>query len=199
MFNYRGGLVKLSFAGNERYAPIIGDVGIDFLKDTVELELDDFGVFISETPPMLDDLQSFQSLVMASLQSGGLAFSDAMELLIEKDITIAIQRYKRMEAQRQREVQKQQAQQMAQQAKAAQEKEQAEMKKEITKIQAKGDADMEKQALQNEGDMNEVLVEGKIKMAGEKIDFSKELLLEKIKQRSEDRRERAKVKLSNKA
>jgi hypothetical protein len=95
VLNHMAGLVKISAAGNEKYAPIIGDDGIEFLEDTMDLELDDFAVFMEEVPPILDDLQSFRGIVEAALTSGAVSFPDAANLLIEKDITVGIKRLER--------------------------------------------------------------------------------------------------------
>lgn len=198
IFNYMAKLVKITFAGNDKYAPIIGDVGVNFLEETVELEFDDYGIFLEETPPILDDLQNFQAIVQAALQAGQVSFVDAMKLLREKDITVAIERFERAVEKREREQMRQQQALMQQQAQAAQAAEQAKMQGEIAKIDRKGQYDLQKQQMENEGELNETLAGGRLDLTKEQIDFSKKLALEKIKQRAEARRQDAQVKLEPK-
>jgi hypothetical protein len=122
IFNQLARLVKVSWAGKEKFAPIIGDVGIDFLNEEIDVDLDDYAVFVEATPRLVDDLGSFQQLVMAAIQSGDLKFGDAMALLMEKDVPSAIQKYNKITAKREREMaEMQQQQEMAmQEAKAQQ-------------------------------------------------------------------------------
>jgi hypothetical protein len=195
IFNHLAGLVKISFAGNEKYSPIIGDVGVDFLEDTVELEFDDFGIFLEETPPMLDDLQNFQAIVQAALQAGQVEFIDAMRLLKEKDITIGIERFEKALERKERKMMEQQQALSQGAAQAEETKQQTEM----AKIQAKGQFDLQKQQLANEGGANEAMIDGKVDMAKEKIDFKKKMTLEKIKERNEDRKENERARLNKKA
>lgn len=89
-------LVKIAWEGKERFAPIIGDSGVDFLKEDLDLSLDDYGVFIEETPRLIDDLNSFQSIVMAGLQAGQIRFDDAMKLMMEKDVVSGVRRLEKI-------------------------------------------------------------------------------------------------------
>ena len=198
VFNYLAGLVKITFAGNEKYSPIIGDVGVDFLEDTAELEFDDFGIFLEETPPILDDLQNFQALVQAALQAGQVSFVDAMRLLKEKDINTAINRFEKIVEKREKAQSEAQAQQAQQQMQMLQAQLQQQTESDLTKIDRKGEYDLQKQQLANQGDMDEVLASGKIGLAKEKIDFTKKSALEKIKANNVARKENANVNLSKK-
>ena len=112
VFNQLARLVKISWAGKEKYASIIGDAGVNFLEEDIELDLNDYAVSVEVTPQILDDLGNFQQLVMAAIQSGNLQFADAMDLLMEKDVISAIQKYKKISAKREKE-QAIQEQQMA--------------------------------------------------------------------------------------
>jgi hypothetical protein len=198
IFNYMAGLVKMTFAGNERYAPIIGDVGVNFLEETVDLEFDDYGIFLEETPPMLADLQNFQAIVQAALQAGQISFVDAVKLLSEKDVTIAIRRFEKAVEQKEREMMERQNQMMMQQAQAAQQQQMAEMEGEMAKIDKKGQYDLQKQMLENEGELDEAITTGRMGLTKEKIDFTKKAALEKIKANMAARQADANTKLSNK-
>src|SRR5690606_23854152 len=81
VWNYQAKLVKIAFPENpERFAPIIGDVAIDFLTNDVHLDLNDYGVYVTVTPALLDDLNSFQQIVMSALQAGAVDFKSALVL-----------------------------------------------------------------------------------------------------------------------
>ena len=173
--NYQAGLVKLSFAGNERYAPIIGDVGVNFLEQTVDLELDDFGVFIEELPPLLQDLTTFREIVTAALNAGQLDFITATKLLIEKDITVGIQRFEA--ADKQRQIDAQRAQQAAEQAagQAEQAKFQQEHGSKESIENTKGDNAIEKQELVNKGEIDQIVTKGKVDTGMKNVDVTMEL------------------------
>src|SRR5689334_11431811 len=100
---YMARLVKIAWEGKERFAPIIGDSGVDFLKEDLDLSLDDYGVFVEETPRLIDDINSFQQIVMAGLQSGGIRFDDAMKLMMEKDVVSGVRRLEKIMQKREEE------------------------------------------------------------------------------------------------
>jgi len=97
VWNYQARLVKIAFPkAPERFAPIIGDTGVDFLTNDIDLELNDYAVFVDVTPALLDDLNRFQGIIMAAMQSGSLTFQEAMILLMEKDVMAGIRRYQKI-------------------------------------------------------------------------------------------------------
>jgi hypothetical protein len=126
IFQAIGDLIKIAFPANrEKFAPIIGEAGIDFLQadQDLDLDLDDYAVFVSATPPEAEDKQVLKEIVMASLEAQALDFVDAMEILTTRDIKQALARYKRTMEKRKKEAaqQAEQAQQQqAQQAEAMQ-------------------------------------------------------------------------------
>lgn len=181
LLNDQGRLVKIAWAGKERFAPIIGDTGIDFLANDVDLELNDYGVFVEAIPPMLDDLQSFQQIVMAALQTGQLDFIDAVKLLREKDITLAIRKLekdlkRKRKEEMEREDQMMQAQAQQEQAMLEAERERVTMEKQIDTA-----GDIELQEVKTVGDLQKILTKARADLAGKKIDFKKELELLKHK------------------
>jgi len=196
VLNYLAGLVKLSFAGNDRYAPIIGDAGVDFLEDTMDLELDDFGVFMEEIPPILDDLQSFRGIVETALSSGQISFVDAARLLTEKDITVAIERLERAIARREEDAMKQQEMAMQQQVAAQKEAEaelrQAELEKEGVIQQGKeslenikGGYKIQDRNLDGRQNIDEIVTDGKIAANQSKLDYAEDSSLQRQSQNSE--------------
>jgi hypothetical protein len=116
IWNTQAKLVKLCWEGKEKFAPIIGDAGVDFLKEDVDLDLNDYGVFVQETPTLLNDLNSFQSLVMAGLQGGQVNFEDAMMLMREKDVISGIRKFEKISKKNKKEAQEREMALQAQQA-----------------------------------------------------------------------------------
>jgi hypothetical protein len=169
--NYQAKLIKISWAGKDRYASIIGDVGINFLQEDITLELDDYGVFVEELPPIVEDKQTLQSIIMAALQAGQLDFLAAIKIMMEKDMKLAIRRYER-------EIQKQQQQQAAQQQ-AEQEQQmmmqQAAQEAEAAKEAQKMEAAMGIQGLKNQGNLQAAQANNMANLQGKKLDWMKEL------------------------
>lgn len=117
VWNYQAKLVKIAFPeAPERFASIIGDVGVDFLQNDIDLELDDYAVFIEVTPALLDDLSNFQQIIMAALSAGSLDFRDAMVLLQESDVMLALRKFEKLMKQRDAEAIEQEQAMMQQQA-----------------------------------------------------------------------------------
>jgi len=114
VWNQQARLVKITWANKNKYAPIIGDVGVDFLKQDLDL-VDDFAVFIESKPELLDNIAQFQQLVMAALQSGSLDLLQALTLLKEKDVVIGMEKLRRMMDEQQDKQMQQQQQMMMQQ------------------------------------------------------------------------------------
>jgi hypothetical protein len=195
VLNHQAGLIKLSFAGNERYAPIIGDDGIDFLEDTMDLELDDFGVFMEEIPPILDDLMSFRGIVETALSSGQISFPDAARLLIEKDIEIGIERLERVIAKREADAAKREEMMLAQQTQANQAAQAQLQKAELEKqgfIQQgaqqleniKGGYKIQDRNLDGRQNIDEIVTEGKIQANQTSVDYAKESKINKEAQQA---------------
>jgi hypothetical protein len=125
VWNQQARLVKIAWTNKEIFSPIIGDVGFNFLKEDVDLELDDYGVSVEVTPRILDDQTTFQSLVMAALQGGKLEFDQALVLLKEKDVMTGILKFQKMlEESKQQEMEREMAMQ-EQQAQAQQQSQMA--------------------------------------------------------------------------
>lgn len=171
LWTHQAGLVKIAWENNETFAPIIGDVGIDFLSTAVDIELDDYGVFIEETPPMLDDIQSFQQLVMAALQAGQLGFVEAMKLLQEKDIVQAVRKLERTMKKKELEALKQQQMQMQQEQQAAQAQQQAQAQAAAQQAQQEQAGKLELEERKSAGDIRKELIKGKMNMGAKRIDM----------------------------
>jgi hypothetical protein len=196
VLNHQAGLIKLSYAGNERYAPILGDEGAEFLEDTVDIENDDFGVYMEEVPPILDDLMSFRGIVETALSSGQISFPDAARLLIEKDISIGIERLERVIAKREKDAMEREEMMLAQQTQAN-EAAQAQLKQ--AELEKEGMMQKGRESLANIGggykiqdrnldgrqNIDEIVTEGKIEANQTSLDFAKESKLNKESQNAE--------------
>jgi hypothetical protein len=164
-------LVKTSWANKEEFAFIIGDTGIDFLKQDIDLSLDDYGVFVEEINPILTDIQQFQNLVTAALQAGQIDFLSALKLLQERDIKQGILRFER-------EVKKMQKQQMEAEQRQMQNEQQMlqqQMQAETQQAQQQAQIDMQKEQASGQIDIQKELIKGRIALMGKKIDLRKDL------------------------
>lgn len=174
-------LTKIAWEGKERFAPIIGDSGVDFLSTDLDLSLDDYGVFVEETPRLVDDLNSFQSIVMAGLQAGQIRFDDAMKLMMEKDVVSGVRRLEKIMRKREEEQFEQQRQL---QAEAAQRQMDAQIKMQQFNQQTSDIAAqkaLQTQQLKNQGTMENTLAKGRIDLSIEQLNQIAEL----VKQQNE--------------
>lgn len=173
VLNYQAKLVKIAFPKNKaRFAPIIGDSGINFLETDVDLDLNDYGVFVEEHPPIVQDSQNFQQIVIAALQAGQLTFYDAMNLLMERDIKAGVRKLERsIKKREQMQMEQQQEMMAAEQEQAAAVQEQAAKDKQ---------ADMAMEQMKLDSSMKQVLAKGRMDLKGNLIDFRKDLALAKM-------------------
>ena len=119
LFNNLAGLAKIIFKENpESFSPIIGDSGIDFLENDMDMHMNDYGAFIDVTPPLVQDEQKFEGLLGMALQSGSITIADALEFINEKDVKYKIRKLKRTLEVREKEKQEHE-QNMAQQQQEA--------------------------------------------------------------------------------
>src|SRR5690606_2677117 len=115
VLKYQAGLVKMVWGQGEKqkFAPIIGDTGIDILKEHIDITLDEFDVIVEALPPIVQDRAKLEQIVMLAVQTGELPITDALAILLENDLTIAVRKFSRKYAMRQM-MQAQQEQQQAQ-------------------------------------------------------------------------------------
>lgn len=127
MFNRLAGLCKIVFKEDkEIFGPIIGDAGVDFLNQDIDMHLNDYGAFIDVTPPLLQNEQKFEGLMGMALQSGTITIADALDFINEKDTNYKIRKLKRVIEKREAEqAERQQAMMMQQEEARAQAQQQA--------------------------------------------------------------------------
>ncbi len=172
-FNLQAKLVKISWAGKEKYAAIIGDIGVDFLKEEIDLDLNDYGVFVAEVPPMLDDLSAFREFVTAAVQAGTLDFIDALELIQEKDMRIATRKYRKAIQKKEDKVAQQEQAMAAAQAQAQAQAQQQMMQAQAQMDERKAQVEMAKENVKGQNQLKNTFAKGKMDLAGKKIDLLK--------------------------
>lgn len=90
VFQAHADMIKIAWPGNEeKFRPILGDLGVDFLTEDVGVDLNDYGVFVEANPPIARDRERFEQLVIQSV-SAGFPMHLAMKVLMEKDLKRAI-------------------------------------------------------------------------------------------------------------
>lgn len=177
--NKQAGLAKIAWAGKERFAPIIGDVGVNFLEQDIELELNDYNVFIEETPPFAADQQLFYQLVMTGIQQKTIPFIQGLKLLMERDIDEAVTQLEfevkkqEMAAQEQQIIQEQmQAQMMEQEQQLAQ----AQQYQQAQNSQAK----LMSQQMKGQQDLQKILAQGRLDLKQGLLNFKQQIALKKM-------------------
>jgi hypothetical protein len=128
---HQAGLIKVAWRNKEVFAPIIGDTGVDFLNQEVDVDLQDYAVFVEYIPTALQDKDSLQSIVIAAMQSQQIGFVDAVKILREKDTVKAIKSLERSIMKREKQMMAQQQAQMEQQAQMQQAQMQQEGQQEL--------------------------------------------------------------------
>lgn len=167
VLNHQAQLVKIAFAEKEVFAPIIGDVGVDFLKDNTDISLDQFDVVVQSLPPLTLDRQKLEEMLMIAVQSDPTMIDDALEIMLEPDTTVAVTKFKRKRLQRKRlEMLREQA--MNEEQMAMQEQQmQAQAEQSDAQIQGQ----LELQNMKNQGSMDKTKATGRIKLAGQRLDM----------------------------
>jgi hypothetical protein len=169
VLNHQAKLVKIAWADKEKFAPIIGDVGINFLKDNIDISLDEFDVIVESLPPIAQDRQMVQQLVMTAVQTGELPISDALSILIETDLTVAIRKFQRKYALRQI-MMNQQEQQMSQQE---QQMQMQQMELQNQQAQGNWQNQLQLQQLKNQGNIQKTALTGRVKLRSQQVDLLK--------------------------
>lgn len=139
---HQAGLIKIAWTNKEIFSPIIGDIGVDFLAQEVDVDMQDYSVFIEYIPNALQDKDSLQSIVIAAMQAGQIGFVDAVKVLKERDTTMAIRKLEKSIMKKEKEAQALQQQQMMMQQQMQQQQIQAEQQTEM------GKAALEKEKMQ---------------------------------------------------
>lgn len=163
--NSQAKLMKISWAGKEKFAPIIGDVGVDFLKEHFDLELEEVGVIVESLPPIFQDRAKLEQLVTLAVQSDPEFMNDALAILIEPDTRVAVRRFQRKTAMR--KIFEQQQLQLQQQQQAALEQRLASLEQERERMKMNNDLLL--QESKNEGALERSVAQGRVKLRSDEI------------------------------
>ncbi len=178
VLTYQSKLVQIAWPNKEQFAPIIGDAGVDFLREHVDIELDEYGVVVESLPPMIQDRQKFEQLIMLTVQADPTFIDDAIPILLETDIDVAVRKFQRRRALK-AIYQQQQAEQEQQQQEALEAKLAA---LDTQRAQQQMGGNLALQESKNRGSMEKTLVgsrtkmqEGKMKLIGQTLQTQAEL------------------------
>ncbi len=158
-------LVKIAWADKEQFAPIIGDVGVDFLRDNIDISLDSFDVVVQSLPPTQFDRQTLTQWLTLVVQSDPEFLSDAMSIMLEPDTTVAVREFQRKTKLRRRQL----AQQQQQQAEAEQQASEAQQAHEMSLAQMGYQNEQQITQAKEAGKTKNTLIGGRVKLQQEKI------------------------------
>lgn len=168
IFEHQAGLIKIAWAGKERFSPIIGDVGVDFLSEDVDLDLDDYAIIIKESPSIIDDKGQLSQFIQASLQAGQIDPLDAFKLLQEDEIDVAVRRWEKRVNDRKLEEQQFALQQQQQQSEARASIQQQALQAQILQAQTQMDGARQIQEQKGRDQRENTIAKGRIDLVREK-------------------------------
>lgn len=158
VFQKHADLIKILWAKKrDKFAPILGDLNMNFLESDVEVDMDDYAIFVKVTPPLLRDEELIKQLVMQAWQGGGIEFSEALDLLdliMHDDIKQAYYNLKRKA--KKREQLQAQIKQAEQQAMMAQKM--ADIQRGATTARVEGEYGLEKQKMKGKQDLDKTMI-----------------------------------------
>jgi len=166
VLNQQAKLAGIVFANSpELFAPIIGDAGVDFLKEHLDMELQEYGAFVTAMPPMYQDRKYLEQALNIVLQADPGFVNDYLAIMTESDLSVAIRKFQKKTALRKVFEQQQMA--------AQQEREDA-LQQQIAALeqqvqQAQIDAGLQETQMKNESQERRSLQSGQVKLADTKI------------------------------
>jgi hypothetical protein len=167
VFNHLAKLAKIAWAGKEKFAPIIGDVGINFLQDNIDISLDQFDVIVESLPPLTLDRQKMEQLLSLAVQADPTLIVDALEIMLEPDTSVAVTKFKRKMISRQKlqalQEQAAQEEQMAMQQEQMAAQQEAGQQQAMTQLQL--------QQMKEEGKVKNTLIGSRTKLQQAKMDL----------------------------
>ena len=154
ILTYTCGLIKITSLNKDKFTKIVGEAGVDHLRDLEETSLNDYDAFVHVLPPEVGNKQMLQQLVIAAIQAGQLDFVNAVKIMRESDMTTAIQMLEnvmgerelkqQMQAQAEQEAQMQaQAQQQQSLLQSQQAQQEAKVQASMNETRAKNEAQKE--------------------------------------------------------
>lgn len=184
ILNHQAKLAKIAWAGGkEVFAPVIGDVGVDFLKEHIDLDLEDFAVVVESVPPLIQDRAKFEQLLMTVVQSDPTFVDEAIQIMMEPDIRVAVRRF-----QRRRAMQKIFAAQQAQ----IQQEQQAALEERLKQLEAESqnrviEGKLEETRMKNEAGIQKTQLTGRTKLSSDKIKLMGDIAIANQQQQTNER------------
>jgi hypothetical protein len=167
VLNHQAQLVKISWAGKDVYRPIIGDVGVDFLRDNVDISLDQFDVIVQLLQPNGLERGKLEEMLMVVVQSDPEFVDDALDILVEPDTSVALIKFRRKRAMRKKL--------LALQDQAIREEEMAMQQDQIAAQQAAGQQQQQTQLqitdMKERGKVKNTLIGSRTKLQQAKMDL----------------------------
>lgn len=171
VLNYQAKLIKIAWAGKERFAPIIGDTGIDFLKNNIDIDLDTYAVVEAQAPQVIDR-QKLEGMLNIVLQSDPEFIDDALQIMLEPDTKMAIRKFQKKRYLRKAEQAMQQQQQMMMQQQQMQmQQQQLMLQQQAQDKRIQGDLQL--QQVKNDGSLQRTLAQGRVRLNERKLDALK--------------------------
>lgn len=159
-------LTRIAAKDAERFSPIIGDVGVDFINNDLEIDLNDYDVFIESVPPVIEDTQMYHQLVQSALAAGSIDFRSAIKLLMEKDPEIGVKKFER--ALREQEKKQEMAQQQAAQQQQAMMQQQSQSEQQQFAMEQQGK--LAEIQMENEGKKELELIKSRVAALGKRFE-----------------------------
>ena len=178
VLNHQAQLVQIVFPkAPEVFAPIIGDTGVDFLRDNIEVELDEVAVFVESRPPDYLTRQKLEQLIMLATQSDPELIDDIIPIIMEPDTDVALRRFQHVRQIRKDYMQAQQQAQaeqdnMIQQRMAA---------LEADNIDRQIEGRLQETQMKNEGSLERTMATSRTHLANAKIKGIYDIEKEKMK------------------
>jgi len=166
VLNHQAKLVKVAWAAKEKFAPIIGDVGVDFLKDNIDISLDSFDVVVESLPPSTIDRQKLEQMLSIVIQVDPEFIDYALEIMLEQDITVAVRKFQRLRLQRRRLQKTQEQAQMEQEQQNQQQ--QMDLQQQQLQFQMQN-SPTALQQMKNQGNLQKTLVTSRTKLNESKL------------------------------
>lgn len=190
ILNHQAKLVKIAWEGKEVFSPIIGDTGIDFLKEHIDLDLDDFGVIVESVPPIFADRQKLEQMVMLVIQSDPSFIDDGLAILMESDTRVAVRRFQRRRYNKKMLESQQLMLQQQQEAAIQQRLEALESQNQEREIRG----NLAQVELKNAGALERSIQQGRVKLSDSKIKALAELQKEALKNETKSTLEKSNKK-----
>jgi hypothetical protein len=158
-------LVKLAWTNKSVFSPIIGDLGVDFLRDNYDVDLDEWDAVCQSVPPSSVDRQTLIEWLGLAVQSDPSFLKHAVAIMLEPDNTVAIRKFQRLYAEQEMK-QEQMAQQQAEQQMQMQ---QQQMMLQSQQAQGGWQNQLQLQGMKNQSNKEKTLISSRTKLQSQKI------------------------------